>query len=263
VTAGWRCEAVRGFVAGFRLQLSFYRQYPDLLIPLLTAPLYTIIFTMVLRHGGRADLGAYAIVAPFFMSLWWFAIFNGGWVIQTERWEGTVDYLVAAPVSFAGVVLGRIATMMVAGLASFAEVWLLGLALRVDVTIHHPAVFAATLLLTAFAMTTTALFMANLFVLARSAATFSNSASYPFYVLGGILVPVTLLPGWLQPFSKVVFLSWSAESLRGSLAAPPVPHAGLNLAMIFLLGCAALVVASVMLGRILRKVRETGELGLR
>jgi ABC-2 type transport system permease protein len=254
---------VRGFVAGFRLQLSFYRQYPDLLIPLLTAPLYTIIFTMVLRHGGRADLGAYAIVAPFFMSLWWFAIFNGGWVIQTERWEGTVDYLVAAPVSFAGVVLGRIATMMVAGLASFAEVWLLGLALRVDVTIHHPAVFAATLLLTAFAMTTTALFMANLFVLARSAATFSNSASYPFYVLGGILVPVTLLPGWLQPFSKVVFLSWSAESLRGSLAAPPVPHAGLNLAMIFLLGCAALVVASVMLGRILRKVRETGELGLR
>ncbi len=254
---------MRGFVAGFRLQLSFYRQYPDLLIPLLTAPLYTIIFTMVLRHGGRADLGAYAIVAPFFMSLWWFAIFNGGWVIQTERWEGTVDYLVAAPVSFAGVVLGRIATMMVAGLASFAEVWLLGLALRVDVTIHHPAVFAATLLLTAFAMTTSALFMANLFVLARSAATFSNSASYPFYVLGGILVPVTLLPGWLQPFSKVVFLSWSAESLRGSLAAPPVPHAGLNLAMIFLLGCAALVVASVMLGRILRKVRETGELGLR
>jgi ABC-2 type transport system permease protein len=254
---------VRGFVAGFRLQISFYRQYPDMLIPLLTAPLYTIIFTMVLRHGGRVDLSAYAIVAPFFMSLWWFAIFNGGWVIQTERWEGTIDYLVAAPASFAGVVLGRIATMMVAGLVSFAEVWLVGLALRVDITVHHPAVFTATLLLTAFAMTTTALFLANLFVLARSAVTFSNSASYPFYVLGGILVPVALLPGWLQPFSKVVFLSWSADALRGSLAAPPVPHAGLNLVMIFLLGCAALAVASVMLGRILRKVRETGELGLR
>jgi ABC-2 type transport system permease protein len=254
---------VRGFLTGFRLQVSFYRQYPDILIPLLTAPLYTIIFTMVLRHGGRLDLSAYAIVAPFFMSLWWFAIFNGGWVIQTERWEGTIDYLVAAPVSFAGVILGRIATTMVAGLVSFAEVWLVGLALRANVTVHHPAVFAATLLLTAFAMTTTALFMANLFVLARSAVTFSNSASYPFYVLGGILVPVALLPGWLQPFSKVVFLSWSADALRGSLAAAPVPHAALNLTMIFLLGCAALVVASVLMDRILRKVRQTGELGLR
>src|SRR6266540_796171 len=92
-----------------------------MLIPLLTGPLYTVIFTMVLRHGGRADLGAYAVIAPFFMSLWWFAIFHGGWVITNERWEGTVDYLVAAPVGFASVVLGRIATLMLAGLASYAD----------------------------------------------------------------------------------------------------------------------------------------------
>jgi ABC-2 type transport system permease protein len=254
---------VRGFAAGFRLQIAFYRQYPDLLIPLLTAPLYTVIFTMVLRHGGRADLGAYAVIAPFFMSLWWFAIFQGGWVITTERWEGTVDYLVAAPAGFASVVLGRISTMMVAGVVSFAEVWLIGLVLRVDVSIHHPVVFGATLLLTVFAMATTALLLANVFVLARSAATFSNSLSYPFYVLGGILVPVALLPGWLQPFSKVIFLSWSARSLRDSLAAAPVHGAALNLAMIFLLGCVALAVATMLLGRILRHVRETGELGLR
>src|SRR6266540_3001194 len=213
-----------------------------MLIPLLTGPMYTVIFTMVLRHGGRADLGAYAVIAPFFMSLWWFAIFHCGWVITNERWEGTVDYLVAAPVGFASVVLGRIATMMLAGLASFAEVWLICLVLGINVTIHHPAVFAATLLLTAFAMTTTSLFLANLFVLARSAATFSNSLSYPFYVLGGILVPITLLPGWLQPFSKVIFLSWSARSLRDSLAAAPVRDAGLNLTMIFVRGCAALFV---------------------
>ncbi len=254
---------MRGFIAGFRLQLVFYRHYPDMLIPLLTGPLYTVIFTMVLRHGGRADLGAYAVIAPFFMSLWWFAIFHGGWVITNERWEGTVDYLVAAPVGFASVVLGRIATMMLAGLASFAEVWLIGLVLGINVTIHHPVVFAATLLLTAFAMTTTALFLANLFVLARSAATFSNSLSYPFYVLGGILVPITLLPGWLQPVSKVIFLSWSSRSLRDSLAAAPIQGVGLNLAMIFVLGSATLVLATAMLARVLRQVRQTGELGLR
>src|SRR6266511_528639 len=182
-----------------------------MLIPLLTGPLYTVIFTMVLRHGGRADLGAYAVIAPFFMSLWWFAIFHGGWVITNERWEGTVDYLVAAPVGFASVVLGRIATI----------------------------------------------------VLARSAATFSNSLSYPFYVLGGILVPITLLPGWLQPVSKVIFLSWSSRSLRDSLAAAPIQGVGLNLAMIFVLGSATLVLATAMLARVLRQVRQTGELGLR
>ena len=254
---------MRGFTAGFRLQVAFYRQYPDMLIPLLTGPLYTVIFSMVLRHGGRADLGAYAVVAPFFMSLWWFAIFQGGWVITTERWEGTIDYLVAAPAGFASVVLGRIATMMVVGLLSFGEVWLVGLVLRVEVTVHHPLLFAATLLVTAFTMATTALFLANIFVLARSAATFSNSLSYPFYLLGGILVPVALLPGWLQPVSKIVFLSWSARSLRDSLAAAPAPDAWHSIAMVFLLGCATLAVATAMLTRVLRRVRQTGELGLR
>lgn len=254
---------MRGFLAGFRLQLSFYRKSPDMLIPLLTAPLYTVIFTMVLRHGGREDLTAYAIIAPFFMSMWWFAISNGGWVITNERWEGTVDYLVAAPAGFASVVLGRVATVMVAGLTSFAEVWLIGIVLDVDVRIHHPVVFAATLLLTAFAMTTTALLFANVFVLARSAATFSNSMSYPFYVLGGILVPVGLLPGWLQPLSKVVFLSWSSQSLRDSLATAPIPDATRSLTMIFVLGCAALGVATLLLARVLNRVRRTGELGLR
>lgn len=255
---------MRGFRAGFRLQLSFFRNYPDMLIPLLTAPLFTIIFSMVLRHGGRSDLSGYAVIAPFYMSLWWFAIFNGGWVIQTERWEGTIDYLVAAPTGFASVIVGRISTMMFAGAFAFVEVWLFGrYVLHATVTIHHPYVFGVSLLLTLFAMTTTSLFMANLFVLSRSAVTFSNSASYPIYLLGGILVPIALLPGWLQPVTNIVFLSWSARLLRGSLGAAPIANAGFDLTMVFALGLAALIAASALLTRILRRAQQTGELALR
>lgn len=47
---------MRGFRAGFRLQLSFFRNYPDMLIPLLTAPLFTIIFSMVLRVRRRPTI---------------------------------------------------------------------------------------------------------------------------------------------------------------------------------------------------------------
>src|SRR5215471_9900219 len=114
---------------------------PDSLIPLLTGPLFALVFSMVLRHGGRTDLSSYAVIAPFYMSLWWFAVFTGGYVIQTDRREATIEYLVAAPVGFASVVIGRIATMMLAGAVAFAEVFLFGrYVLRVDVTIHHPGV---------------------------------------------------------------------------------------------------------------------------
>src|SRR5690242_2945419 len=105
--------------------------------------------------------------------------------------------------------------------------------------------------------------MAGLFVIARSAATFSNSASYPFYVLGGILVPVALLPGWIQPVSTVVFLSWSSSLLRKSLSPAPVSGLALGLSMIVVLGLAALALATLMMVRIQHRVRRTGELSLR
>jgi ABC-2 type transport system permease protein len=100
-------------------------------------------------------------------------------------------------------------------------------------------------------------------VLSRTAVTFSNSASYPVYLLGGILVPIALLPGWLQPVTDIVFMSWSARLLRGSLAAGSIDGVGIDFAMLALLAMAALVLASAFMARILRTARQTGELALR
>jgi ABC-2 type transport system permease protein len=250
--------------AGFLLQVRFYRHYPDLLVPLLTAPLYGGIFAMIMNYNGRQDLAGAASLAPFYMSLWWFALFSGGWIIQTDRWEGTIEYVVSAPAGFAMVVFGRIAATIMPGMAAFAETWLFArYVLHNDVTVRHWSVFLGSFALTMFAMAATALLMAAAFVLARNAVTFSNSASFPFYVLGGILVPVALLPAWLQPLSKVVFLSWSADLLRAGIATGPVQHAALGMVMITLLGIATLLAATMVLRRILVQVRRTGELALR
>jgi ABC-2 type transport system permease protein len=103
--------------------------------------------------------------------------------------------------------------------------------------------------------------MASLFVLARNAVTFSNSASFPFYVLGGILVPVSLLPHWIRPLSSIVFLSWSADLLRAGLRSSPIHDFGYRLGMVGLLGACGLGVGVWAMHVILRRVRGTGELG--
>jgi ABC-2 type transport system permease protein len=250
--------------AGFVLQLRFYRHYPDLLVPLLTAPLYGWIFATIFRYNGRDDLAGAASLTPFYMSLWWFALFSGGWIIQTDRWEGVLEYIVSAPASFSAVVFGRVGATVLPGIAAFAETWLFArYVLRSDVTVRHWSVFLGSFVLTLFAMAATALLIAVAFVLARNAVTFSNSASFPFYVLGGILVPIALLPGWLQPVSKVVFLSWSANLLRAAIDTGPVPHPVIGLVAVALLGLCALAIGTATLRRILNQVRRTGELGLR
>ena len=253
---------MRAFLAGARVQLQFLTAYPDSLIPFFTAPLFTIVFMLVFKHAGRQDLTAYAAIAPVFIALWWLALFNSGWTITIERWNGTLEMLVAAPSSFGAVIFGRIAATTVIGTVSFFEAWAVArLLFGTAVTLHHLGVFLLTIVVTLAAMAGTAVGMAALFVLARNAVTFSNSASYPFYVLGGILVPVSLLPHWVRPVSSVVFLSWSADLLRSSLQAPPVHHLWERAGMIALLGTCGYAVGLAALRVILVRVRERGELG--
>jgi ABC-2 type transport system permease protein len=253
---------MRAFLAGAQIQLRFLRAYPDAAIPFFTAPMFSVIFQMVFRHAGREDLTPYAAIAPVFIALWWLALFNSGWTITMERWNGTIEMLVAAPSSFAAVVFGRITTTTLLGVVSFFETWLVARAIfGTKITIYHPWAFYATVFVTLFAMAGTAVAMASLFVLARNAVTFSNSASYPFYVLGGILVPVSFLPHWIRPVSAVVFLSWSADLMRAALQAAPMHEFWFRLSMVAMLGAAGLLVGLYAMRVILTRVRGTGELG--
>ena len=147
-------------------------------------------------------------------------------------------------------------------MSRFGETWLVArLLFGTKVSIHHPWAFVATVVVTLAAMAGTAVAMSSLFVLARNAVTFSNSASYPFYVLGGILVPVSVLPHWVRPLSSVIFLSWSADLLRAALRPGMVHHLAFRLGMVALLGACGFAVGAWTMRVILLRVRGTGELG--
>ena len=248
--------------AGFALQTRAFRAYPDSLFPLFMTPFLAVIFLMIIDHAGREDLAAYAVVAPVFMALWWVSLTTAGGVIAWDRWQGMLELHVAAPASFPLVVFGRILAVTAIGLVGFVQVWVIAkLLYPIDFEVRHPLEFVATLAVSAAAMAATAVAFASLFVLARNAYTFVMSASYPFFVLGGVLVPVAFLPDWVAPLSKLVFLSWSADLLRAALAPAPVDDFGFRVAVVFALGAAGLAIGATAMTYFLRKVRHSGELG--
>lgn len=252
---------MRAFLAGFRLELLIVRASPDTLIPFFTAPLFTIIFLTIVRHGGRHDLQPDALMAPVLMTLWWFALFQGGNLVTGDRWQGMLEWILATPSSLAVVILGRIASIMTLGLLGFFEVWGVGEAVfGVSIPFEHPLALALTLLTTVFAMAGTAVLLAALFVLTRNSYTFANSASFPFYVLGGVFVPIAILPGWIQPVTKGVFMSWSSDLLRSSLKPAAVHDEWGRLGMVVLLGAASFGLGRAVLRLVLRRMRGNGEL---
>ena len=108
----------------------------------------------------------------------------------------------------------------------------------------------------------TALITSALFSLSRSARAMQNTVTYPLYVLSGVLVPASYLPNWLEPVSKVLFLSWAADLLRDSLSAEPVDDFVPRLLVVAALGAGALALGTLLLNRMIDRLRADGRLGL-
>jgi ABC-2 type transport system permease protein len=252
---------MRAFRAGFGLELRIVRAAPDALIPLVTAPLFALIFLSIVRQSGRPDLQPDALMAPVLMTLWWIALQNAGNMITGDRWQALLEPLLATPANLASVLLGRITALMCLGLVSFLEVSLVGeLVFGVSIPFEHPVALGATLLVTAFATAGASVAFAAVFVLTRNAYTFTNSLSYPLYLLGGVFVPVAILPGWIQPVSSGVFMSWSADLLRASLKPPPIDDLWQRMGMIVLLGGISFAIGRAILFHVMRRMRAKGEL---
>jgi ABC-2 type transport system permease protein len=58
------------------------------------------------------------------------------------------------------------------------------------------------------------LLLASTFVLYRNANAFSNLLEYPVWLATGLLVPLTLLPGWVAPIGWVLSPTWGMRAIR-------------------------------------------------
>lgn len=253
---------ISGLATGFGFELRVLRRSLGEMVVLVTAPLMTLVFLAITRHAGRADLAPYAVLAPALIVLWGTALQISGEIVTRDREFGTLEGLVATPASVGAVMTGRIAAVTLLSLVGFVASWVAGwLVYGVVVTIWHPAAFAAAIVVTGLAMAGTATIMSAVFVLARSARAFQNSLNYPFYVLGGVMVPVALLPGWVEPLSRPVFLSWSADLLRDALRPEPVEDLLPRLGIVLGLGVAGYLVGVGLLRRAVDRLRRTGTMG--
>lgn len=236
---------------------------PSTLFAVWLVPLQTLGYLAIFRFGGRDDLDLYAVIAPAVIALWALALMLSGEVIANERDNQSLEAIAAAPARLELVMAGRVALITVASWLALPLSMLTGWAFfGVPPTLAEPGVFALTYLAMSLATVATALLFAVFFVNSRSPRIFQNSLSYPFYVLGGVLVPVALYPEWVQALSRGVYLSWSADLLRGAATGTGLEGWPWRIGVVLALAVVTYVVARGMLALTLRNARREGRLGL-
>jgi ABC-2 type transport system permease protein len=246
-----------------RAQYRMSRRSFEDLMPVLTMPLFALVFMAIFIHSGRRDLAGYALIAPLLMTIGQMGFFVASEVISNDRDDQVLELLVAAPTPILFTLWPRVLLLNALGLIGFAEAWAIGrFVFGAQVEFHHPWVVAATLIATVFASAGTAMVTAALFCFGRSTRTFQNSVTYPLYLLAGVLVPAAFLPAWVQPFSRLVFLYWAAELLRDTLDPAVIEHLWWRLGAIVGLGGLAGAIGGALLYRMLDRLRRDGTLGL-
>jgi ABC-2 type transport system permease protein len=212
-------------------------------------------------HAGNRTAVTDAVLAPGLIGLWLISISLAGQVINEDRATGRFELLIGAPVSFSAVLLGRLLVVIPVGMLTLVESWLVAAVGFGRVTrVADPALFLLGFALTCFAMVGTATLLATLFVLSRALELFQSLLTYPVYILGGVLVPTALLPGWLRTVSRLMFLSWSSDLLRDTIRGTDRSWF-LPAAAIALLGGAALVAGIHLTHRVVDRARRSATVG--
>ena len=246
-----------------RAQLQMTRRDVEDLFPILTIPLSSIVALAILENSGRGDLAGYALAASLLMSIGQMSFFVGSEILANEREGQTLELIVASPTDYYIPLLTRIGVLTCVGIVGFIESWIIArLLFGSSITIHHPWILLATLTLTIFAGTVTSLITSIVFCFGKTTRTYQNAIAGPLYLLGGVLVPVTYLPEFLQPISRLIFFYWSADLLRDSLQPATLENVALRLGAIFGLGVAGGVIGGVLFGRMLHHLRSEGTLGV-
>lgn len=254
---------MREILAGLRLQLALFRRNPGHLLIFVVVPFFSAIFLSGVEEAGKTSLIGYAVLGPSMMGLWAVSLDLGGSIMDSERIQQTFELAAIAPCSFSRVVAGRVASITGLGMLTFVESILFArLAFGVDVQVRQPLVMAMTLVVTAVAMAGTSTAMAAVFVAARVARRFANALGYPFYILGGLLVPTSFLPIWIRPLSWLTYLYWSAGLLRASLSAAPVGYLAERLLAVLFLGVIAYAAGMRLTRRVIDTLRQKGTIGL-
>ena len=185
------------------------------LVSVLQPIIFASIAFFMVESGNQAGTLLYVALGAGLMGIWSATLFGSGGAIQWQRWQGTLELLVGAPPPFVAVLLPLTVATSTIGIYSVVATLVWGrLFFGMPLDFAHPLQLAVALPTTVLSLGMLGLLLASTFVLYRNANAFSNLLEYPVWLATGLLVPLTLLPGWVAPIGWVLSPTWGMRAIR-------------------------------------------------
>ena len=251
----------RVMAVGLTLHFKMLSRSPFDLFVVVAAPLiFATLAYFLFAAGGQSNL-LVAALASGVMGIWSSTTASGAGALQRQRRLGVLELLVACPVPFWAVVLPITVAISSIGIYSLV----VGLAyvrliFGVAIEIQRWWPFLVAVPATIGSIGSLGFLFASALVRYRAAFQIGNIFEWPVWMICGLLIPVSVLPGWLQPASWLFAPTWGMAALRGATLGSGSPWA--DIGMCAVLAALYLLAGSVLLHYFLRSARARATLAL-
>jgi ABC-2 type transport system permease protein len=208
-------NSLRVIYSSFRMAMLHWMADPQWVIPNIIAPFVFTTVSLTLFKGSSAPFGLYAVLGGGMMGMWGNTIYSSGFAIEFEKWQGTLEEVIAAPSKLLHVIAGRSLSNALFGLTNMIAVLIVGtFVFNISLGIVSPIFFTVSLGLTLLSVSALGLIFASSFVLSRSAQTLTNGLEIPLYIISGSMFPIALLPFWIHPAAYILGPTWGIDAIR-------------------------------------------------
>jgi ABC-2 type transport system permease protein len=235
-----------------------------ILFGIVIQPMIIALLAMWMLQGKGTDAATFVVVGSGMTGLWSTLLFVGGNSINDERWEGTLESLIAVPTPLALIIFGKnIANVGQSLISMIVSYLFISLAFNYPLHLNNPVMFAISMVLTVFAFICFGLILSPIFLVSPGVQRFQNAMEFPVYILSGFLFPILLLPGWTTPLSYLLPTYWAAEALHGtSSGSASMEQILFYWVMLIAFSILYLVGANLLFKRVLVKARADASLSL-
>ena len=247
---------------GWAIHFKQESRNPFFLWILVCTPLIYSTMAYFLFRGGTDDPTLVAAaVGTGMMGIWSLTTTAAASALQFRRRIGMLELLVAAPVPFwailAPITIAISALGIYALAASLLYSWLLfGVPLEVE---DWPA-FGVAVPAAILAMGMLGFMLGAAFVRFRAAWAVGNLFEFPVWTICGLLIPIAVLPVWVEPLSWVFAPTWGMNALRDAALGSDSPWD--DIAMCVGLSVVYGAVGALLLRVFLLAARRRASLGL-
>lgn len=188
-----------------------------------------IVITPVAQIGFFAFLSIYLkyptsvtqfiVIGNALQSMSFSAVFAVANITSQDKWQGTLPSTMVTPANRVALFIGRAwFQVILSALIAAAGLLYAGVIFGVSFAQADFAGIALVVALTSIAMISFGLLISAVGLYMRTALIVANIFLFVTLLLSGVNFPVSVLPGWIQPISWVIPLTYGTEGIRMAIA---------------------------------------------